>query len=80
MTKKGRQKFWQMKCEKFSGKKAKFGKFSAESDKFSGIGGNMKQGVEMHHGLRGDGRPCMANMIMLIVRKPYVIEKTECNF
>src|SRR6218665_2027734 len=32
-------------------------KFSSESEIFSKIGGNLKQG-EMHHGLRGDGRPC----------------------
>ena len=28
-----------------------------ESDKFSEIGGKSEKGGEMHHGLRGDGRP-----------------------
>jgi len=36
--------------------KVTFWKFSTESENFSKIGGNLKQG-EMHHGLRGDGRP-----------------------
>ena len=36
--------------------KVKLWKFSSESENFSKIGGNLKQGGEMHHGLRGDGR------------------------
>ena len=38
--------------------KVKFLKFSSEPENFSKIGENLKQG-EMHHGLRGDGRPCV---------------------
>src|SRR6218665_123295 len=57
MTKKGHQKFWRMKIEKFLGKKEKFGKFSTESENFSKIGGNLKQGGKMHHGLRRGWTP-----------------------
>ena len=42
MTKKGHQKFWRMKFEKFVGKREKFLKFSTESGNFSKIGGNLK--------------------------------------
>ena len=33
------------------------GTFSSESENFPTIGGKSKTGGEMHHGLRGDGRP-----------------------
>jgi len=44
------------KSKKFSGK-VTFLKFSTESDNFSKIGGKSETGREMHHCLRGDGRP-----------------------
>jgi len=50
MTKKGHQKFWRMKSENF------IGKGNLESEFFSQTWGNLKEG-EMHHCLRGDGRP-----------------------
>jgi len=43
---------------KFFREKAKFVKFSRKSQNFSKIGGKSETGGEMHHGLRGDGRPC----------------------
>jgi len=51
MTKKGHQKIWRMEIEKFVGKR------HTESEKILKMGGNLKQ-REMHHGLRGNGRPC----------------------
>ena len=55
--KKGYQKFVRMKIENFSGK-AKFENFFMGSEFFFGSRGwNLKQG-QMHHCLRGDGRPC----------------------
>ena len=57
MTKtKGHQKYWRMKIEKNFGKRYIYENFP-QSENFSKIGGNLKQ-REMHHGLRGDGRPC----------------------
>src|SRR6218665_2976792 len=44
MTKKGHQKFWRMKIEKFFGKREKFLKFSTESGNFSKIGGKSETG------------------------------------
>jgi len=43
--------------QKFFLEKVKLGKLSVESEKCFGNRGNLKQG-EMHHCLRGDGRPC----------------------
>ena len=45
--------------------KVKFGKFSTESEIFSETEGNLKQG-EMHHCLRGDGRPCFGHVFLAI--------------
>ena len=43
--------------EIFQGK-VKFLTFSSEYENFSTIGGKSETGGKMHHGLRGDGRPC----------------------
>src|SRR6218665_3527328 len=46
-----------MIIKKFFGKKVKLRKFPTESENFSKVGGKCETGGEMHHGLRGDGRP-----------------------
>jgi len=49
-----------MKIEKFLWEKVKLWKFSTECDHFSEIGEIWNRG-EMHHCLRGDGRPWQYN-------------------
>src|SRR6218665_1532811 len=44
MTKKSHQKFWRMKLKKFFRKRVTFLKIFSESENFSKIGGNLKQG------------------------------------
>ena len=59
MTKKRSSEIFADENRKFWGEKVKLGKFSiCESAKFFGNRrANLKQREEMHHCLRGDGRP-----------------------
>jgi len=57
MTKKGHQKFWQVKIEKLFLEKVELGKCITVSEKCSEIGrGNLKQGG-VHHCLREGWTP-----------------------
>jgi len=59
MTKKGQQKFWRMKIEKFFGKRYNF----RQSLIFFKIGGKSETGEENASWPQGDGRPCLDEVV-----------------
>src|SRR6218665_2590410 len=66
MTKKRSSEILADENRKFCREKVKF---PQSLNFFSKIGGNLKQWGKMHHGLRGDGRPCIWRAVNFLLHR-----------